>query len=71
MLHIVMWFISINFKHKKVNKEGTTMNKSNRKDIPYFLTKEYGDKQRRKQKIVFVTCMVFCLGILAIKTIWF
>ena len=47
------------------------MNKSNREDIPYFLTKEYGDKQRRKHKIVFVTCVALCIGILALKTICF
>ena len=50
MLHIVNGFVSNNLSIKK-NKEETFMNKVEREDIPYFLTKEYGDKQRRKQKL--------------------
>lgn len=42
-----------------------------RENIPYFLTKEYGDKQRRKQKILLITSIVLCLGILVVNAVWF
>ena len=47
------------------------MNEIKRENIPYFLTKEYGDRQRKKDKMLFITFVVLCLGIFAIKLIWF
>ena len=42
-----------------------------RESIPYFLTKEYGDKQRKKHKILFLMCAVVCIGMLVIREILF
>lgn len=47
------------------------MNESGKAQIPYFLTKEYGDKQRKKRKILFMSFVVFCLAAFAIKEVWF
>lgn len=46
------------------------MSKTEKNDIPYFLTKEYGDRQRKKKRrLIIIT--VICLGILAVKAILF
>lgn len=52
-------------------KEGIIMNELKRENIPYFLTKEYGDRQKKKHKNLFIICVVFCVGIFVVKSIWF
>lgn len=47
------------------------MNELKRENIPYFLTKEYGDRQKKKHKNLFIICVVFCVGIFVVKSIWF
>ena len=52
-------------------KEVRIMKHTVKDDIPYFLTKEYGEKQRKLRRNMLITIVMLGLSVLAMKVILF
>lgn len=61
--------LTLAFLYLNKKQGGTIMGEIRKENIPYFLTKEYGDKQRGIKRNVAKAVVALCIGIVVVKLI--